>query len=601
MGAVTEQESAPSSEPETTESTAVRRRRRIGLAVLWSGFLVVMLRPTPHTLSATLPNDLGDPNFVTWTLRWGWRALLTQPWNVFDAPIYFPAPDALAYSDTLLTFAPWFGVVEATTGDHVLALNLLSLALYALSLVATYLLARYLLGRTGPAVVAAALFTFTSYTLGQQSHVQVLSFGMFPLGIWLLLRFLDRGGWWDAAALGAVTAGFVYGAVYYALLWALVLPGIVVVLVICRTRVPRRTWTRGLAVGAVVGVLCVPAAVHYLEVSSSNGIAFAYPDIDSMQWRDLLTPAAGNVVWSDSLDGINSHGIAGDHGFMVSLTAYALALVGSVLLVARRGRLPERGDEVGSTERVVDRSHAVWAILVVAVGSFVVGVGPTFQGYAAPYRALYKFVPGFDGIRAASRLSIVFFLGLALLAAIGAAWLADAIARSAGRRVAATLTMGVLLVLAMAEVSVVRTRVDAWEGRELETLYDAVEDLPGGAVLEWPSYSIADGFQWPFVEAPRMALAADDIEHPRLNGYSGHWPDGYVERSAVLREFPSDAALDVLDELGIRFVVIHATSPWDGAPLDLARVEDALSELPGDLRARRVGAGWIVDLGGPRG
>jgi hypothetical protein len=248
---------------------------------------------------------------------------------------------------------------------------------------------------------------------------------------------------------------------------------------------------------------------------------------------------------------------------------------------------------------VVDRVHAVWAVLAVAVGSFVVGLGPTFQGHAAPYRVLYKFVPGFEGIRVASRLSVVGFLGIALLVAIGAGAIARWTQRTTGRTWVASATFGVLLVIAMAEVSATRTRAEAWEGASIDALYQAVDDLPDGPVMEWPLYSITEGFQWPFVEAPRMALSADDEAHPRVNGYSGHWPNGFVERAAVLRTFPSQESLDLLEEMDVRYVVLHSTSPWEGAPLDPAAVDDVLSSLPPGVSVRQVGAGWILDLTPP--
>lgn len=575
-------------------------RRAGALTVLWIGLLLVMLRPTPHQVAETLPNDLGDPNFVTWTLRWGWRALLTEPWNVFDAPIYFPAEGSLAYSDTLLTLAPWFGAVEALTGDAVVALNVLTVALYALGLVATFVLARDLLGgRTGPAVFAAAAFTFTSYTLGQQSHVQVLTFGMFPLGIWLLLRFVDRGRPLDAAALAAVTVGFVYGAIYYALLWLLVAPGLVVVLLLAGVRPPRATWLRGLAAGLAAVVVSLPAGIAYLSTRARTGVSFAYVDIDSLQWRDLLTPAAGNDLWGNALDGINSVGVPGDHGFMVSMTVYVLAAVGAVLVVARRGRVdPDDTDDAEGSSicggGVVQRGQALVAVVAVAVGSLIAGIGPTFQGYKAPYRLLHRFVPGFDGIRSASRLSIVFFLGLALVAAVGLAWLADRATRWRGARLGHVL-VALVLVVAMAEVSATRSRTDAWRPEGVLELYAAVEDMPPGAVLEWPIFSITDLVAWPFVEAPRMALVVDP-DHPRVNGYSGHWPEGFVEDSRVLRTFPDRPALDLLDEMGVRYVVVHATSPWEGAPLDRAEAEAVAAAVPEGFDVTPVGEGWVVDL-----
>ena len=48
-------------------------------------------------------------------------------------------------------------------------------------------------------------------------------------------------------------------------------------------------------------------------------------------------------------------------------------------------------------------------MLVVSAGavSLIVAIGPTFLGLPAPFRLLYDFVPGFNGMKAVSRLAVV--------------------------------------------------------------------------------------------------------------------------------------------------------------------------------------------------
>lgn len=580
-----------------TERPASSTRRSVlrwgCFTIGWLVAVQVMLRPTPRTVTETMPNDLGDPALVSWMLQWGADSLWSDPLSVFDAPIFWPTDGTLGLSDTMLAYAPVYGAIELAVGGPVTALNVFALSLYVLSLVATYLLARWLLGATAPSVVAALAFTFTSYSLGQQSHIQLLTFGLFPLGFLFLLRAMDRGRWVDLVGFGAVTIGLAWSVATYFLLWMLVAPGVALALLVMGWRPTRAIVGRAIATAVVIGVACLPIGILYAGTAEAHGIERTYDGISTLLPRDLLTPAHANWLWGDALDPINTSEIPGNHGYMMSLTAYACASVALVAMArskGRPGRVVERSDGA-----LVDRAHALWALLLVSAGSFLVALGPSVSGQPGPYRLLYNYVPGFDGLRVTSRLAVVGLLGIALLAALGVAEIARWL-RSRSRW-APVAVIAVLSVAMMAEVAVhdVR-RAEAWDSAEVTAVYDELARRPDGIVLELPIISELGSVNWPFVEAPRMSLAADD-GLPRINGYSGSWPNGYLEDTVLLGTFPEPAALERARELGVRYVVVHTSSPWPPVVITREWVTDVISGLPEGASVERFGAAYLVDLG----
>src|SRR4051812_7066083 len=97
-------------------------RRRVLVGVLFAAVLAVMLRPGWHTLSATYPN-LGDDVFLTWSISWTGHALVSNPLHLFDANIFWPHSDTLAYADNLMVLLPPFALVRALGGSWAFAMN----------------------------------------------------------------------------------------------------------------------------------------------------------------------------------------------------------------------------------------------------------------------------------------------------------------------------------------------------------------------------------------------------------------------------------------------------------------------------------------------
>jgi hypothetical protein len=59
-----------------------------------------------------------------------------------------------------------------------------------------------------------------------------------------------------------------------------------------------------------------------------------------------------------------------------------------------------------------------------------------------------------------------------------------------------------------------------------------------------------------------------------LNGYSGYFPPSYPQAQYLLSHFPSSATLDFLEELGIRYVIVHLNK------LEVEIKEPLLAALP---------------------
>ena len=113
-----------------------------------------------HPGSAVL-SPTPDTNLFLWTLQWDVHALTHQPLTMFDANIYAPERNTLAYSENLLGSAPFAAPILWLTGNAVLAMNHVVLLASVLCGVGTYLLARRLgVGPLG-ATLSGLVFAFS--------------------------------------------------------------------------------------------------------------------------------------------------------------------------------------------------------------------------------------------------------------------------------------------------------------------------------------------------------------------------------------------------------------------------------------------------------
>lgn len=185
------------------------------LAVM-SGLAVLMTWPLVLRLNEAI-NDWGDPLLNAWILWWDTHALSTPGLSLFDAPIFFPHANTLAYSEHLIVSSLTVWPVFLLGGGALTAHNLLFLFSFAVAGLGAYLLAFQLTGSRAAALVAGVGFAFSPFRFGHLGHLQILTSHFMPFVLLYLHRWAKQPRWAWAAGFGIFWVLQSLSCGYYAL------------------------------------------------------------------------------------------------------------------------------------------------------------------------------------------------------------------------------------------------------------------------------------------------------------------------------------------------------------------------------------------------
>jgi hypothetical protein len=470
--------------------------------------------PFTAFLGSKIPGHT-DALFGLWRVSWIGGPRPTGS-SLFDAPIFYPATNTLAYSDAILIpgllTVPlrWLGV------DQLLGYNLLTFAaLICSGLGATwfcYLITR----RWGPSVIAGVIFTLNPHRMEHLERIELLTSFFTPLlfACWYLAR-TQGSAIWAALAMLCVSGQFLSG-MYEGLFLACVTPCVLVDLV--RTdAAKRRQLIGGLVAGAIVtSVVVMMYSGPYFQARGQVGErSLAEATSYSATPLNFLAVHPRNWLLGSTLA---QFGSAERHLFP-GICAVLMGLVGCA---------------------TADRRVRVSLIVVT-----LIALDLTFglNGFLMP--ALREVSSAFRGIRVPARAATIVMLPIAVFAGIGFAWLT--------RRMRTGLmwatTIGAIAVICL-------------EYRTVPILWDM--DPP----IDLSSFGIDHRsvlLEMPLPVAERLDISFDGhymVSHigqwPHLlNGYSGRFPREYIELLSGMRHFPDDASLAYAKERGATHLLVH--------------------------------------------
>ena len=531
----------PEASPRRSRERSERSAKAGWIAAgLFTALTVVLTWPQVVRLGSIYPHE--DSLFNMWRLAWFAHAMKTNPLELFQANIYWPERDTLAYSDAMLfegvLAAPllWAGVPAPVVQ------GLLVLASFVFSGWAAYVLARHLTGRFGAGIVAGLVFAFAPFRFDHYMHLELLWSGWMPLAVLALLRTFEEGSTRWGVATPLLWLMQALSSIYYGIFLAMVLGVMTLALWVGRSGETRRRAAAGLAAGGVLAAIVLfPYAQPYRRARDTVG-----EREEGAVWlhsagpRHYLAATPENWIYGSYANRISRH----EKRLFAGVMGLTLAVVGIWPPIDRR-RL---------------------ALLAGLGMALYLSIGMNAPGFGW----LREHVEIFRGLRAPARAAQLSLLMIAILAAYGMArlqsWLQARRPAFSGYAPALCASVFVLEYAAMPiglRPSPPKSEASAWLAAQ-----------PRGVVAELP---MPMGFDRS--NEPEIAYQSTFHWQPLVNGHSGNLPlSNYLLYKQVER-LPAAEGFDALKQAGVRYIIVHEARY--GTPLYRSIIEffDARTDL----------------------
>jgi hypothetical protein len=468
----------------------------------------------------SLPGDLGDARLNIYLLEHVFRWVTGQDASLWTAPLFYGYSYTFAFSSNHLGSFPFYFMGRIAGLDRETAFQVW----YAVSFLVNFAAAVYVLLKLRFSALAAGagafIFTFGLPILAQVGHPQLLYRFCVPPACYLLLRLERKRG---LAQLWGLSAWLVWQMcieVYTGVFLFLLLAAMAIVLA-CRQREGWRigrvfsfwpkllvsawqtasTRARLWAVMGEAGLTAILAGIlwPYFRVTRLYGFKREWAEIETMIPR-LQSYFLGNIshLWRFTSTAFAKVPMAHEQQMFVGAGAFLLAALGVFWK-----RSPHR-----STARV-----SFLSLLLLFV--FTLHLGP--HSRYTPYRAV-AMLPGFNAIRAVSRIIVVMLWPVGVLSGVGL----DVLWRS--RHVA--LKLLACLFLSTLFLESWWTSQFSFAKAEAAQRLDQLQAKLPGKLPDSPVLLVFEGDP-PYLDDLDAMLLSQSRGWSTLNGYTGNAPPGW--------------------------------------------------------------------------
>lgn len=597
--------------------------------------------------------DPGDPLLNSWVLAWNVHKIISLDFrNYFDANIFYPYERTLAYSEHLFTQSLLALPILLASGNPILAHNVVLFLAFVTSAFGMYLFAYDLTKNAMSSIVAGMIYAFSPFMFAHLAQVQVLCAGGIPLTFLFLHRFFNTESYKDLLLFTLFFLLQVLANGYYALFLTLFVGLFIVSYAIAKRKLDcSRFWLKlGVFVTLVIA-FAGPFYYQYIRVrheigfsrqigSSASLVNFMatarinriYGKVTRFAWQSEGELFPGLVALLLALLGL----LLGLHVkirrvhdqrakldkflFMAKMALNALIffclVIIAILIFAKGfefsiGNLPAiRAHHLLNPiltllfllvlrvviAKVFKNKMARFQVqgekpLLIYTAVLLVSFLLTF-GEKGPYIFLYKYVPGFDGLRAVARFHIFVMFSLAILAAYGVRSIWARLRRPMRCLFALLIPVLILAEYFSAPIPLRKMPVRG----QIPEVYRWLASHKGKdfAVLELP----LPGQRGPIasMECPRMYYSTYHWKK-LVNGYSGYFSPLYNEIRRRWPKLPLELMIKDLKGLNVKYVIFHS-SP--GGKEDQNETLEGLYRLDTDLRfVDRFGDSYVFEFVNP--
>jgi len=499
----------------------------------------------------SLATGLGDELVIAWIQNWVIHSLTTNPFSLFEANIYYPYHNSLAFSDLFLTSSILSLIPLKIIGEPIVTVNFTLISSLVMLGFFTYLLIYYLTKDFCISVLGGMLIIFSPAVLDKVVHLQILSIQWVPLSILFFIIFIRT----------QKTRYLILSLIVFLLqTYNSFLPGYFIAFSLFiislyswfyDKKKTKKLITKNNILFIVLSfILLIPIVIPYYSVSNE----FAYKrDIRdaihfAIQPEDLLYPGSSTRL-KDYLYFLPFNKFSQNGEFKPGYLGFVLSLLCIIALYYFIKNFKKNGFYIRS-------------FITISLLGFILSLGPVLHLgrqtihkpflIVLPYTLFYYILPGFQGFRNSSRWEMLFIFGIVVVATL---ILHNLFKRYSFKR---KVIIYLLLFLGIiAEFSFPMHFEEIIQRKDFPLVYSWLTTTPGDTkIIELPIYNWN---MWPGTQNELLRQYYSTLHFRKMvNGYTGFSPPPWQNLVVnISKDFPSDDITKLLKQINIDYIVIH--------------------------------------------
>lgn len=510
---------------------------------------------------------LGDELVITWIQNWVIHVIMSgNITTLFDANIYFPYHNTLAYSDLFITSSIFSIIPLQLIDEPIGTFNFTLISSLALLGFSIFLFSYYFTKDFLVSLFSGIMVIFSPAVLDKSTHLQILAVQWVPLSILFFLLFIKT----SKSRFLLISLIFFLLQTYNSFLpgYFIIFSNIIILIynfIFDKKKTVKIITLKNILFLLIGFSLLIPIIIPYYQVSKEFNYTRDIRDTIhfALQPEDLLYSST-HSRFSFFLNNLpinkysqNNEFKAGNIGIIFSiLTLFAIyyffryfnknnKIINSLSIIGLFGLILSLGPVLHLGRRTIHEPFII----------------------PLPYTLLYYILPGFQGFRNSARWEMLFIICFSIVIALV---LYRVLKKYSA--VSKTIIYFVLIIACIAENNFPMKFESVIKQKDFPKIYSWLSSTSqNSAVILLPIYN------WD------MPYASEEIKrdyfsishwHKTVNGYSGFSPPPW-QRTVyeVMQDFPSDNILDKFKKIGVSYIIIRK-SEYDLLHNDNYKVKD---------------------------
>ncbi|MFA6525153.1 MAG: hypothetical protein WCT33_02660 [Patescibacteria group bacterium] len=503
---------------------------------------------------ATSVQASSDSYFNIWTIAWDVHMFQEKPLDIFNANIFYPNNNTLAYSENLIGTALFAWPVIALSGNPVLAYNIIIFLFFVLAGYCMYLLAYYFTKNFPVSILGGVIYGFNAYMFLHFNLLHIMAVFFFPM-IFLILHKLvesEKGKYFIYFTFTFILLG--YMSMHFFMMLASIIPVFLLVYygVIKRKKPSKKIVVNSIIALIISAIFILPIFYPYLTLRTNIEYDRSYAMVN--QFSPTITDY---LTFSPLLLGLFELPKNIFKTYIYSgFTVLFLFIFSIIMLVKKYYKQRE----------IINTS---FLYLIIGFVAFILSFGVVIRfsendpGIVGPFMLLFEFVPGFSSLRALGRFSIVILMSMSVIITI-------VLNQYMSRFKKKFVYVGTLMIISclvileymvippLKPVNLATAKTDPNIPEVYRWLSDQKDDT---VILELPiwvddmeqtaEYQYYSAFHW----------------HRQMHGYSGYYPPEYRKIFIKpLKDLLNDDTIKDIQTIGVDYIILHT-----GASMEFAR------------------------------